>query len=206
MKFLKGWYRDTQDLPSIHVIHHHPVILQRILLNTIKGRLVKHFSTGVLRKFRKMKLESMSCSTWKIGVKVKIISEDIRSVTPSLHLSILLSLFLYPIPLKSVLRIGRCSHLHCSYILLSSMQKPLPSLCKFEFRTLRLVDMMWNGFKCLAWSNSAAREQHSGAKPNTNYQNLNPRSLGWQICNMSKHVQQRRKNQKVIQNFRHARQ
>lgn len=57
---------------------------------------------------------------------LKTISEDIRSVTPSLHLSILLSLFLYPIPSKSVLRIGRCSHLHCSYILLSSMQKPLP--------------------------------------------------------------------------------
>ena len=43
---------------------------------------------------------------------LKTISEDIRSVTPS--------------PSKSVLRVGRCSHLHCSYILLSSMQKPLP--------------------------------------------------------------------------------
>lgn len=109
---------------------------------------------------------------------LKTISEDIRSVTPSLHLSILLSLFLYPIPSKSVLRIGRCSHLHCSYILLSSMQKPLPKSVQ-----IRVSYHFWHG------PTGAAGEQHSGAKPNTNYQNLlrsheDSRSLGLQICNM----------------------
>lgn len=77
---------------------------------------------------------------------LKTISEDIRSVTPSLHLSILLSLFLYPIPSKSVLRIGRCSHLHCSYILLSSMQKPLPKSVQ-----IRVSYHFWHGPTPCSW-------------------------------------------------------
>lgn len=129
---------------SIHVIHkithppmnfaeHHQRPLVEALLHWSPAKVSKD-ETG---KHVLLDLENTG---------LKTISEDIRSVTPSLHLSILLSLFLYPIPSKSVLRIGRCSHLHCSYILLSSMQKPLPKSVQ-----IRVSYHFWHGPTPCSW-------------------------------------------------------
>ena len=141
------WCRDTQDLaalfasftkspsdPPMNFAEHHQSLLVEALLHWSPAKVSKD-ETG---KHVLLDLENTG---------LKSISEDIRSVTRS--------------PSKSVLRIGRCSHLHCSYILLSSMQKPLPR--SVQIRVFVHFDL--SGMVQLR----AAGEQHSGAKPNTNY-------------------------------------